>query len=257
MKYTEVRNNYNNDEGYWTVDAWENPDDNATGKVVAVVNDKTAEVYYIEPYARFSPLVTEAVEELKKRVEATMTKLYVASVTELDTGTVVSVTSFSALAPQDLAGKVIGFLREYNREADGTEAEIRFDPQDIISECVNAKPTGTVAEPLSIEMVDDDRECLLHVALVTAFVPEQKKGVPAKAKDADVPAGPDIVEVICYGRRERLPRKDAIRKYFAALAASEGAEHERYENIVYQLANGAEKASDSIDWRDTAIFGSW
>ena len=65
--WAEVRNDYNNGEGYWTIDAWETSDPDAEGKVIAVINDKTAEVYYIDSCARYSPKAQEAINE---RIEA-------------------------------------------------------------------------------------------------------------------------------------------------------------------------------------------
>ena len=63
--YMEVRNNFDNGEGYTTIDAWKTSDPDEEGKVVAVVNNTTKEVFYIEPSARFSKRVQEAINELK------------------------------------------------------------------------------------------------------------------------------------------------------------------------------------------------
>ena len=63
--YAEVRCDYNNGEGFWTVDAWTDPDPTAdeNGSVVAVIHDTTGQVYYTDPCARYSPLAQEVIAE--------------------------------------------------------------------------------------------------------------------------------------------------------------------------------------------------
>lgn len=65
LDYAEVRNDFDNGEGYTMIDAWKTSDPDEEGKVVAVVNNTTKEVFYIEPSARFSKRVQEAINELK------------------------------------------------------------------------------------------------------------------------------------------------------------------------------------------------
>ena len=59
----------------------------------------------------------------------------------------------------------------------------------------------------------------------------------------------DMVIVTCYNQDEYLPRKEAMAKYMDCMMHSEGAEHERYETIYFQLAAGQTEVSDEIDWR--------
>lgn len=63
--YAEVRCDYNNGEGFWTVDAWTDPDPTAdeNGSVIAVIHDTTGQVYYTDPCARYSPLAQEVIKE--------------------------------------------------------------------------------------------------------------------------------------------------------------------------------------------------
>ena len=61
--YTIVQCTYNNGEGFWTVDAWRKQEEEEQGKVVAVINDKTADVYFIEPEARISPMAMKTIKE--------------------------------------------------------------------------------------------------------------------------------------------------------------------------------------------------
>ena len=70
-QFTEVRCDFYNEKGYWTVDAWESPDENAEGKVIAVINDKTGDVYYTEPYL-YSPLADEVIAAKVKEIKATL-----------------------------------------------------------------------------------------------------------------------------------------------------------------------------------------
>lgn len=66
--YSEVRCDYNDGNGYWTVDAWKNGNDDEEGKVIAVINDTTADVYYIEVEARLSAMVKEIVDAKVKEI---------------------------------------------------------------------------------------------------------------------------------------------------------------------------------------------
>lgn len=71
--YAEVRCSYCNEDGYWTIDAWKTSDNEEEGAVVAVINDKTAEIYYIDALARISKrvqkIIADKVAELKKKNE--------------------------------------------------------------------------------------------------------------------------------------------------------------------------------------------
>ena len=60
----------------------------------------------------------------------------------------------------------------------------------------------------------------------------------------------DIVAVTCYGQSEVMPRSEALKKYFEGMLCSEGAEHERYESIYFQLQAGATRVSDMVNWRE-------
>ena len=64
--YFEVCCTYYNEEGFWTVDAWES--DNEEGKVLAVIH-VSGDVYYIEPEARYSALVQEVISEKIKELK--------------------------------------------------------------------------------------------------------------------------------------------------------------------------------------------
>ena len=54
------------------------------------------------------------------------------------------------------------------------------------------------------------------------------------------------VKVICYGKMERMTRKEAIDKYFDGMMCCEGSEGERYKNIYCQLMLGEKTASDEL-----------
>lgn len=56
----------------------------------------------------------------------------------------------------------------------------------------------------------------------------------------------DIVTIICYGRKERMPRKKAIAEYKTAMMCCEGSERERYTNIYCQLIAGETICSDTM-----------
>ena len=68
--FCEVVCNYNNDEGFWTVDAWRTPDENEeTGEVIAAIHEKTGDVFYVNQMARTSAkaqeIITQKVSEIK------------------------------------------------------------------------------------------------------------------------------------------------------------------------------------------------
>ena len=60
----------------------------------------------------------------------------------------------------------------------------------------------------------------------------------------------EVVVVECYGeQRVYRSRKVAMDFFLEAMMNSDGAEHERYETIYFQLAQGKTDVSDRIDWR--------
>ena len=50
----------------------------------------------------------------------------------------------------------------------------------------------------------------------------------------------------CYRRTEKMTRREALEFYYEGMKGSEGAEHERYETIFFQLLEGRMAASDEI-----------
>ena len=66
--YSEIRCDYLNPEGYWTVDAWSG--DNENGKVIAAIDADTAKVFYVDgcsyqdSYAQ--KVISEKVREILK-----------------------------------------------------------------------------------------------------------------------------------------------------------------------------------------------
>jgi hypothetical protein len=59
------------------------------------------------------------------------------------------------------------------------------------------------------------------------------------------------VTVTCYGQTETTTRRKGLEKYYEGMLCSEGAEHERYETIFFQLMEGKTECSDRIP------FGYW
>lgn len=54
----------------------------------------------------------------------------------------------------------------------------------------------------------------------------------------------EVVTIICYGQKETKTRQEAIDDFYEAMLCSEGSEHERYENIFFQLMNGKMECND-------------
>lgn len=54
----------------------------------------------------------------------------------------------------------------------------------------------------------------------------------------------EIVIVKCYGSETKYKRKDAIKEFRSAIDCCEGAERERYVNILLQLLDGDTYCSD-------------
>lgn len=67
--------NYNNGEGFWTVDAWKKKEEDAeeTGQVVAVIHEKTGDVFYVNQMARTSATVQEVIRMKKEEIDNTNT----------------------------------------------------------------------------------------------------------------------------------------------------------------------------------------
>lgn len=61
--FSEVRCDYINGEGFWTVDAWLSSDPDAEGEVIAAIHSKTGDVFYSNTDARISPKAQEAIKE--------------------------------------------------------------------------------------------------------------------------------------------------------------------------------------------------
>ena len=62
---TEIKNDYNDGEGFTTIDVWE--DNNEQGRVVAVVHN-SGDVYFIDNTLRFDKQVLSAIKEVKERL---------------------------------------------------------------------------------------------------------------------------------------------------------------------------------------------
>lgn len=67
----EIRCDYLNPEGYWTVDAWKTFDDNEEGKVIAAIDDETGKVFYVDGCAESDKYAQEVINakvaEIKNR----------------------------------------------------------------------------------------------------------------------------------------------------------------------------------------------
>lgn len=61
--YTEVRCDYlDEEENFWCVDAWDTDDENAEGRVIAVIHNPDGDIHYCEVEARLSPLAQEVIK---------------------------------------------------------------------------------------------------------------------------------------------------------------------------------------------------
>lgn len=58
----------------------------------------------------------------------------------------------------------------------------------------------------------------------------------------------EIVTITCYGNTERVSRKKALKDYYFCMLNSEGAEHERYEKIFFQVLKGNTECTDEIEF---------
>lgn len=68
-KWTEIRCNYMDDDNFWSVDAWQTSDDNEEGKVIAIIDDCTGRVYYIDPSARIDDYAQEIISEKREEIK--------------------------------------------------------------------------------------------------------------------------------------------------------------------------------------------
>ena len=71
--WSDIRCDYCNDEGFWTVDAWKTPatdkDDGEEGSVIAYIDNLTARVIYIDPIARLDEYAQEVIKDKIKDIE--------------------------------------------------------------------------------------------------------------------------------------------------------------------------------------------
>jgi hypothetical protein len=62
--YKDIKVNYHRD-GFWVVDAWKTDDDDEEGKVIAVINDVTGDVYAID---QLDDLAKGAIDEKQTEI---------------------------------------------------------------------------------------------------------------------------------------------------------------------------------------------
>lgn len=65
-KWSEVRNNFVDDNNYCHIDAWETANDDEEGAVIAYVDMSSGNVIYTNPFARRDPLAQEVIQETIK-----------------------------------------------------------------------------------------------------------------------------------------------------------------------------------------------
>ncbi len=69
-RWQEIRCDYmDEDDRFWTVDAWETADDNEEGTVIAYIDDITGRVIYIDPLARVDKYAQEVISERLSQLE--------------------------------------------------------------------------------------------------------------------------------------------------------------------------------------------
>lgn len=66
--YSEIRCDYLNPEGYWTVDAWTTSDDDEEGKVIAAIDSETAKVFYVDGCARHDSYAQEVIHSKVREI---------------------------------------------------------------------------------------------------------------------------------------------------------------------------------------------
>ena len=74
MHWTEIRIDYlDEEEGFWYVDAWKTCNDDEEGKSIAMIDDLTGRVIYLDPLARIDKYAQEMIREFlesRKKEEA-------------------------------------------------------------------------------------------------------------------------------------------------------------------------------------------
>ena len=60
--WSEVRCTYNNEEGFWCVDAYKTDDPDEQGEVIAAIHETSGDVYYVNQLARHSALAQEVIK---------------------------------------------------------------------------------------------------------------------------------------------------------------------------------------------------
>lgn len=68
--WSDIRCDYLDEENYfWTVDAWITDDDNEEGKVIAHIDDLTGRVVYNDPLARIDEYAQEIIKNKVKEIK--------------------------------------------------------------------------------------------------------------------------------------------------------------------------------------------
>ena len=69
-KFNAVKCDYNNEEGFWCVDAWKTSNPNEGGRVVAFIHEKTGQIAYADPDARVSSLAQEVILDKVRQIRS-------------------------------------------------------------------------------------------------------------------------------------------------------------------------------------------
>ena len=62
--WSEIRNDFIDDQGIAHIDAWLTPDDNENGEVIARVDTESGEILYLDDRARTDELAQEKIKEI-------------------------------------------------------------------------------------------------------------------------------------------------------------------------------------------------
>ena len=66
-RWALIQSDYFDDEGFWTVDAWEK--DSMQGTVIAVIHEKSQDVYYIDKRALWDDYAQQVIKAKIKEIK--------------------------------------------------------------------------------------------------------------------------------------------------------------------------------------------
>ena len=146
-------------------------------------------------------------------------------------------------------GEMVEFINEYN-----IYDKPEMTKEDILKQIVSVKENAlSFIEPNPFEADDVWRKDIVAVDEVIKLL--KNKNIKIGVNQEKIEPEEDTVQVICYGKTYTYnSREEAIKDYMENIAFSEGAERDRYTNILLELHSGKKVCTDGDEVNGIANY---